>query len=174
MRATAGKIFLRSGIWGRLRGRKLRPGGQSFAHMGSHFADNRVAVRVKKLVSAEVSAVSNCSASGLGSEAEQGGKFVGGDFGVGIGEETVEGLATESTDMLGALPLLLAKDLPAKRPEFLVFDDGLFDCAKGGIGEVLTPGGGAFGPVVAGTEIAYGFVCAAGFFSDIDEAGFRA
>ena len=43
-------------------------------------------------------------------------------------------------------------------------------CELGKRNQVLTPGGGTLRPIVAGTEIADGFVSATGFFGDICEA----
>jgi len=98
------------------------------------------------------------------------GECIARDVGVQIVEMFIEEMVDQEFGFLETFPSAFTSDLETKVPKALVFGVIGFDGGESGAGKMLTPFGGALGPIVAGTEVADGFVRATGFFGDICEA----
>ena len=102
--------------------------------------------------------VSSGFVRGIGDRAQELGNDVRGQFGVRFIEKFVKELIDYGFGFLKPLPAAFTGDLESMVPETLMLSIVRFDGGQGGEREMPTPGGGAFGPVVAGAEIAEGAV----------------
>ena len=93
--------------------------------------------------------VSDGFVGGVGDGAKELRKDIGRHFGIGIVDVFVEELVGQKFGFLKAFPTPFAGDLETQIPETFVLDGIGFDGGESGASDVLTPGGGAFGPIVA-------------------------